>query len=291
MTTILSRRSSLLLAAAVGCAPTAPATIEFDRQPLATGVTLHYAARGAEDGLAVILLHGYSDSWYSWNTIMPRLSPSYRVYALDQRGHGESDRPATGYHMSDLAADVVAFMDAKGIDRAVVVGHSMGTFVAQQVAQRAPRRVTGVVLIGGASTLQRMAGVEEFGGYVSGFGDTVPVGFTREFQVSTIHHPVPDTLLERVIAESDKLPAHVWRELMQGMLATPAVSALRDTTLPVLILRGDHDQVFPDPGTQDELQALFPGAELVVLPETGHAVHWERPAETAAQLERFLGAR
>ena len=79
---------------------------------------------------------------------MPQLAARHRVFALDQRGHGDSDRPATGYAMHDLAADVVAFMDAQGIRRAAVVGHSMGSIVAREVARLAPARLSHLVLEG-----------------------------------------------------------------------------------------------------------------------------------------------
>src|SRR5687768_13080157 len=119
---------------------------------LATGIRLHYAEQGPATGTPIILLHGYSDSWFSFSLVLPALSRENRVYALDLRGHGNSDRPASGYRMRDMAADVIAFMDAKGIARATIIGHSMGGFVAQHVALAAPRRVSQLVLIGTATT-------------------------------------------------------------------------------------------------------------------------------------------
>ncbi|HKG95645.1 MAG TPA: alpha/beta fold hydrolase, partial [Gemmatimonadaceae bacterium] len=85
----------------------------FDDVRLPTGVRLRYAEQGDPSGHPIILLHGYSDSWFSYSGVLPLLPERYHVYALDLRGHGESDRPAAGYAMRDLAADVVAFMDAK----------------------------------------------------------------------------------------------------------------------------------------------------------------------------------
>jgi pimeloyl-ACP methyl ester carboxylesterase len=70
------------------------------------------------------------------------------VLAVDQRGYGESDKPESGYGIPDLAADVVAFLDALKIDRATLVGHSFGSFVARQVAIGAPERIERLVLIG-----------------------------------------------------------------------------------------------------------------------------------------------
>src|SRR6266545_3156736 len=102
-------------------------TLRFATADLETGLRLRYAEQGDPTGPAIILLHGYSDSWFSWSEVLPRLSPAYHVFALDQRGHGDSERPADGYGVSDFAADVLAFMNAAGLPTATVVGHSMGS--------------------------------------------------------------------------------------------------------------------------------------------------------------------
>jgi pimeloyl-ACP methyl ester carboxylesterase len=261
--------------------------LTFAEQKLSTGVRLSYAVQGDPAGPAVILLHGYGDSWFSFSPILPLLPATYRVYALDQRGHGGSDQPASGYHMADMAADVVAFMDARRIPSAVVVGHSLGTFVAQYVARAAPDRVRGLVLIAGAPSVRSMTGVDEFAAVVRSLQDSVPREFIREFQVSTVHRPLPDSFMTRVIEESTKLQPHVWRGIMEGMLASGPVSPGSGVAIPALMFRGDSDAVFPREA-QDSLLAMHPAAELLVYPETGHAVHWERPLETARDITAFL---
>lgn len=259
---------------------------------LATGVRLRYAEQGRGDGPVVVMLHGYSDSWKSWSLLLPLLPPGLHVYALDQRGHGESERPASGYHMRDLAADVVAFMDARGIERATVVGHSMGSFVAQQVALAAPARVERLVLIGSATTPRNVVGMGDLDAAVRSFADPeapVSAEFAREFQVSTVHHPVPAPFVDGAVAASLKLPARVWRALMDGMLATDVASELRALRIPTLLLWGERDAMMLR-AEQDALLALLPDAALVAYAETGHAVHWERPAEVARDLARFVAA-
>ncbi len=266
-----------------------PSPLRFGDVRLSTGVRLHYAEQGDPAGEPVILLHGYSDSWYSWNRVLPLFPSSWRVYALDQRGHGESDKPDSGYTMRDLGADVVAFMDAKGIRRATIIGHSLGGFVAQQAAALAPGRIERLVIVASGADIRGINGAAEFEQLVMGLADPVPTEFIREFQSSTIHVPVPGEFYERVVAESTKLPARVWHALMKGMVdATPAdLSAAR---FPTLLVWGDKDAVFPR-ATQDVLQARIPGARLIVFPETGHAVHWERPEQFAEDLRDFVSAR
>ena len=273
--------------AAPGVPPTSPEAPTFADAYLATRIRLRYAEQGDPRGRPLILLHGYSDSWFSYSRVLSGLASRYRVYALDLRGHGDSDRPPDGYTMRDMAADVIAFMDLKGIPWATIVGHSMGSFVAQQTAVRAPERVSRLVLIGSATTPRRIVGVAELARAVSSLADPVSDAFAREFQLSTIHHPVPPEFLDAAVAASLKLPARVWQEVMAGMLATGPAAALRECGIPTLLLWGEQDSVF-ERSEQDALLAAIPGARLEVYPETGHALHWERPAEFVRDIERLF---
>lgn len=116
---------------------------------LHNGVTLPYVAQGDPSGIPVVLLHGFTDSWRSFEGVLGHLPRSIRAYAVTQRGHGDADRPASGYHSDDFVADVEAFMDAVGIESAVVAGHSMGAGIARRFAARHPERALGLVLMGG----------------------------------------------------------------------------------------------------------------------------------------------
>jgi len=300
MLTSLPRHARYLGAAAAlagvaGCGPaeardSSPATeptLEFATRRLADGVRVRYAVQGAPGGRAVILLHGYSDSWYSFSPVLPLLPSELRVYALDQRGHGESDRPRTGYALTDLAGDVIGLMDAEGISHAVIVGHSMGSLVAQQVARMAPARVERLVLVGSAPSFRSMPGAMDFAAAVHELTDPVSVEFIEEFQRSTIHRPLPDSFVARVIDESRKLPAYVWHGIVDGMVAAGPARELGTAKIPTLLLWGEKDAVFPREA-QDSLLAMIPGAELEVYLETGHAVHWERPEEFVSDLMAFL---
>lgn len=257
----------------------------FGYVQLPDGTRLHYAEQGDSGGRPVLLLHGYSDSWFSFSPVLPLL-PACHAFALDQRGHGNSDRPGGGYSMRDLAADAVAFMDAVGLERATVVGHSMGGFVAQQVALAAPERVERLVLISSAPSIHAFEGADELERAVGELEDPVPEDFLREFQVGTVHQPLPAAFMDRVVAESRQLPARVWRALMAGMLDTPPPDRF-PAPLPALIVWGQKD-LYPQRSAQEALLALLPRASLKVYPETGHALHWERPETFARDLGAFL---
>ncbi|HLT48120.1 MAG TPA: alpha/beta hydrolase [Rubricoccaceae bacterium] len=267
---------------------TAHSDVRFGTAALATGVRLHYAEAGPPDGEPVLFLHGLSDSWFSFSPVLPHLPPSLRALALSQRGHGDSERPPAGYTKADLAADVVAFLDAMGIARATVVGHSMGSAVAQRVAASYPERVARLVLAGSyvtARTEDLLALNEE----IRALTDPVPDALARAFQHSTIHRPLPEVFVDAVVAESLKLPARVWQAAMAATLAYDGVTALTRIQAPTMILWGDRDAIFSR-AQQDGLLRLIPNATLKVYEETGHALHWERPERFAEDVAAFAAS-
>ena len=214
--------------------------VEFAMTPrLATGVRLHYAQRGDPTGEAIVFLHGYSDSWFSFSRVLPLLSPSYHAFALTQRGQGDSDKPECCYSPNDFAADADGFMDAVGIDEATLVGASTGALFAQRVALSYPRRVSRLILIAPQTPVHKNESLSEFREEVRTLEDPVPPEFVREFQESTIYHPVPQEFLDTAVSESLKLPAHVWRDyLEQAALSIDHdyVVELREIKVPTLIL-------------------------------------------------------
>lgn len=264
----------------------AKTTVQFSSVSLKTGVRLRYAFQGDEKGTPVIMLHGYTDSWFSFSRVLPLMDKKYRVYVLDQRGHGDSERPKSGYAMGEFASDVVAFMDAMKISQATIVGHSMGSFVAQHVAAQAPERVKRLVLIATATTVNTNELAQGLQREVNALSDPVPQKFAHDFQVSTAFQPLPNEFLHTAVNESLKLPANVWREVMTAMMSPETSVAREKITAPILIFWGDHD-FFPR-SEQDALVAALAKAKLKVYTDTGHALHWERPEQFAADLQAFI---
>lgn len=260
--------------------------VQFANALLKTGVRLRYAYQGDAGGEPIILLHGYTDSWLSYSAVLPLLDKKYRVYILDQRGHGESDRPVGGYALRQFADDVLAFMDHMKIKQATIVGHSLGSFVGQHVAAAAPDRVKRLVLSASATTI-RNAVVTDLQREVNTLKDPVPEKFVRDFQLSTAFQPLADEFVTAVVKESLNLPARVWREVMAEMLSPDAQVELKKIKVPTLILWGDKETIFPR-SEQDLLLAALPNARLKVYEDTGHAMHWERPERFAKDLQEFM---
>src|ERR687894_251731 len=264
--------------------------VEFATTQLATGVRLHYAERGDQVGEAIVFLHGYSDSWYSFSRVLRLLSPEYHAFALTERGHGDSDKPECCYTLDDFAADIDAFMEAVALEEATLVGSSGGAFIAQRVALAYPHRVSRLVLNASGATLLDNEAVMGLGEEMLALEDPISPEFVREFQESMVYQPVPQEFLDTVVSESLKLPARVWRDyLEQAVLSIDRdyVLPLREIDAPTLMLWGEQDPLFPRE-EQERLAGAIPGATLKVYPETGHAVHWDRPEWVVRDLEQFM---
>lgn len=258
---------------------------ELCRVTLASGLTLEVAERGR--GEAVLFLHGLTDSWRSFEPILPLLPEGLHALVPSQRGHGESERPPAGYGIDQLAEDAVGLLDAAGVDRAAVVGHSMGSLVAQALALVHPDRVTRLVLVGSASSFDTPE-IRAFAQGVAEFRDPVPPKVALEFQQSTIHRPISEELLATYVRESLKVPARVWQQALAGVLAFRSEALLSRLRVPTLLLWGDRDGIVSR-SEQERLRQGIHGSTLSVFEETGHAPHWEQPQRFADALVTFLG--
>jgi pimeloyl-ACP methyl ester carboxylesterase len=236
---------------------------------------------GRGDGQPLLLLHGYSDSWFSFSRILELLPANLRLIIPDQRGHGESERPENGYELDDFAADAIALLDHFGIASANVVGHSMGSFIGQRMAALAPTRIAKLVLVGSAAS-PRNENVMSLAEAVQALKDPVDIDFVRQFQMSTIHRPVPAAFLEGVIRESLKLPARVWQAVLSGLIDTPFPSSAVASS-PVSIFWGDKDAIF-GATEQNELLRRLPNARLHVFTDVGHDPQWEVPEDFVREL-------
>jgi pimeloyl-ACP methyl ester carboxylesterase len=236
----------------------------------------------------VLLLHGVTDSWRSFELVLPHLPPSLHVFALSQRGHGDADRPLAGYGFRDFAADVAAFIDSLALGPVVLVGHSMGSGVAQRFALDYPDRLMGLMLVGAFATLQTNPAVREFwDSVVSQLVDPIDPRLVREFQQSTLAQPVPAAFLETVVQESLKVPARVWQAAFLTFLQEEWSGELGKITVPTCIIWGDQDAFCPR-SDQDLLAAALPNSQLVVYSGAGHDPHWEEPERFAADLTAFI---
>jgi pimeloyl-ACP methyl ester carboxylesterase len=263
---------------------------EQKRIVLGHELTLTYVEQGEASGIPLLLLHGYSDSWRSFTPLLGHLPSSLRAIALSQRGHGDSDKPEGRYDSGVLAADAVRFLDHMGIARAYILGHSMGSLVAQRIGSLHPQRVLGLVLVGAFPNLKHNAAVAELYEAVARLEDPIDPAFVRAFQQDSLSGPVPPAFLDMVVAESLKMPARVWRSALRGLIDEGSPVSLASIAAPTLILWGDRDR-FAVRSDQDALLSGIAGSRLGVYPGVGHAPNWEKPAEVAADVTTFITDR
>jgi len=182
------------------------------------------------------MLHGFTDSWFSFSRVLPLIDNKYRVYVLDQwtRRLVSSDgriRNGAVFGGRDRVHGHNEYQQA------TIVGHCMGSFVAQHVASEAPDRVSKLVLVASGTNLRNDA-VRELQREIATLKDTAPVpeAFARDFQASTIYSPLPAEFLQGVVNESVKVPVHVWREVVSELLAPEADVQLKKIKTPTLIV-------------------------------------------------------
>ena len=253
---------------------------------LDTGLTVSYVVYGDPSGTPVLLLHAWDESLRCFDRLVPLLPATVRAVAMDQRGHGDADKPTDGYALADLADDVVGFMDAVGLPSAVLLGSSSGGYVAQQVAISSPHRVTGLVLLGSPRTLRRRA---PFADEVDRLTDPVDRGWVWDsLRWFPRYHDIPGWYLDDRIDDGVRMPAHVWRGALAGLTAAPPPTDVRTITAPALVVWGDRDELLSR-AEQEALCARIPGSRLVVYEGTGHLVLWEQPERVAADLAGFIG--
>jgi len=257
------------------------------RQSLTTadGLRMSYVHLREGEGLPLILLHGYTDNTRSWSLVAEHLGER-PIYALDLRGHGGSDAPECCYDPLSLSYDVVAAMEALGISRADVAGHSLGSMTALALAATQPERVENLVLISTALSVPAPA-LDWLWSEVPTIAR--PIDPDGEFMLAWYWNPNPvdEDFLGRERAESAAVTRPVWVGVLQGLSQVDLTFLAARVRAPVLVLYGDQDGFF-DAATQADVRAVMPGAEHVTFPGYGHNLHWEIPAETGGMVAEFL---
>ncbi|MBW1598769.1 alpha/beta fold hydrolase [Streptomyces sp. JJ38] len=250
------------------------------------GLTLPYAERGRRDGIPVVLVHGYVDSWRAFEPLLHRLPLSLHAFAPTQRGHGDAGKPPGGYLPRDFAADLSAFLDRLELEHAVLVGGSSGGVQARMAAARLPHRVTGLVLLGVPAALADKPGAEELWATVAELRDPIAPDFVERFASGLTAAPLDPAFLRTVVRENLKAPARVWRDTLRGLLDTDLRATLPHVRVPTLVVWGDRDTVLSR-ADQESIVDAVPDARLVVYEGAGHVVYWDSPERAARDVAEF----
>ncbi len=294
------------------------------RVTLSTGIDMAYLEVGPADGPAVILVHGLTDSSRSWSTTMDalhRADPALHILAIDQRGHGASSMPpAAGcaaapercFRMADFAGDLEAFMAAQKIAKATLAGHSLGTFVVQEVALAHPELVERAVLVATAArgvdnvALRDYVLKEPVEGswkqaleakgkqYPVDFYDLTPLDADPAAQAwmakNWVVDPVADpAFLKPYVPETAAVKLGTWIGATKALLATDNRARLPAMTVPTLVIWGTQDSIFLAEPDQAEIKAALGEAAA----QHGTRVIWKqyglRPLPASGVQEDDIG--
>jgi 3-oxoadipate enol-lactonase len=251
------------------------------------GVVLHHQVLGPSEGPVLIFINSLGSDLRIWQEVAPALTEQFRVVLYDKRGHGLSDAPPPPYSIDDHTDDLIALLDYIGIERASVVGLSVGGMIAQRMAVRLPDRVQSITLCCTAAKI----GTPEL------WADRI--GVVEQDGIE----PIADAILQRWFTppfretRADELAG--WRNML---VRTPAhgyagtCAAIRDADLrpdagliavPTLCVAGDEDGSTPAEvvkGTAD----LIPGARFALIEGAGHIPCVEKPAELSEIIKQHL---
>jgi len=246
------------------------------------GIRLAYERRGS--GAPMVLLHGFPLDHHLWDDVAPLLSDTFELIIPDLRGFGGSSTVDSFYVMEDFAADIAVLLDQLQIQKAAIVGHSMGGYVALAFTRLYPERVTGLGLISSqvvADAPDRKEGRYKSAAEVAdkGIGSVVATmtpKFTsdarlQEFARQSMEQQQPAAYIGALKAMAERVDS------------TPLLSSLN---IPVVLVHGDADSLIPIDRAR-EVKAAVPKAHLVEISGAGHMPMMESPEQTAGALKHL----
>lgn len=244
-------------------------------------ISLETQGDGAVD---VLFVHGWMVSGAVWTSALSRIDTrGLRVLVPDQRGSGESSKPAANYALAQYVDDLVALLDARSSRRCIVVGHSMGGQLALALAAKAPERVRAVLAICPVPPAGLPLPPDAVGLFRSCAND-------RDKQrtiLSLACTSLSDAERERLLDDSTRTFAPCIEQAFDAWTAGGIEPQMSSVRAPTLVLATD-DPFLPPAFLRESVQSKLAHARLAVLPGAGHYPQCERPAETAAVIESFI---
>jgi pimeloyl-ACP methyl ester carboxylesterase len=263
---------------------------------LPDGERLAYIDMGDRSGPPVVLIHGYTDNARDWVPMLPYLSKHYRLILVDIRGHGQSSKPECCYSRLDFAYDIKLLLDGLGVRKADIVGHSLGSIIAQTFAEYWPERTAHVVLIsstgGFPPDLPKKPVQFDFAAEIRKLKE--PIDADSPFMIAWWDSPTPvnPDFIRRQRKDAAGIPLRVWLAVLDEALPADNVFADLQRTLPrlkapTLLIWGSKDPIMEEEVRQSLRKAL-PGAKVKVFEGLGHNPFWEDPRGVAESINAFL---
>ena len=240
-------------------------------------------------GAPLLLVQGLGYARWSWEPVTAGLAEHYRVLSFDNRGIGESDKPAGPYTAREMARDALQVLDEAGVERAHVLGASLGGMIAQELAAAEPQRVDRLVLCcttpgGSGSVPMPEVTVRLF----SESASLEPLVALRQFVENALGEAPPPELVERLFALRVANPPDPAGWQAQAAAGTTFRGVDAEIDIPTLVLHGTADNVV-DYRNAELLARRIPGARVELLPGAGHLFFWEQPDAVVRIVTEFLG--
>ena len=261
------------------------------------GLKLRYEIRGSGEPVALIM--GFSGSGRGWGEAFLKLMEArFKIFVIDNRGTGESDKPDTEFTLGDMAADIAAVLDHAKTPRAHIFGISMGGMIAQEFALAYPDRTRGLVLgctnCGASHSVP--ADPAAIANLIPAPGIDPIEQARRAFSVACgkafLNSAAGQEILSEAIAEMGNYPItpmHTFMRQGQAIGGFDSFARLGQIKSPTLIIHGDDDSIVPYPNA-DVLQGAIAGSKKHTLKAAGHMFFWEVPDEAARAAGDFLSA-
>jgi pimeloyl-ACP methyl ester carboxylesterase len=258
-----------------------------ERDVRTNGITIHYLRTGGARP-PIVLLHGLTDNGACWSRLAAALAPDYDVIMPDARGHGCSNAPPGPYTTDDHAADILGLIAALGLERPVLIGHSMGGLAAALVGARAPDQIRGVALEDPAFRSSEEWAERAVGDWPSAHTDTLALNEGRLIAQCRAENPTwsPDTYPLWARAKLQTRPA------IFSWLATPKPDPselVAHIGVPTLLITGDpaRGAIVAAP-TAARLCCRNPLVQVAHIPKVGHCIRYEQPERFASVVRAFL---
>jgi 3-oxoadipate enol-lactonase len=259
------------------------------------GASIAFDVRGS--GPPLVLIMGYRLNSSAWPAeFVEGLAERFTLVLFDNRGTGLSDKPISGYALSNMADDVLGLMDYLGIAQSNLLGYSMGGAIAQELVCRHPNRVLSLVffatLCGGTRAAYADASVMRVMHDLEGL---TPAEAARRIWTVTYEPNYlaanRDKIERQMQLETESpTPLHAADLQFQALVDFDSSTALPGVRAPTLVVTGDRDHLIP-PRNSEVIADLIPGAHLIVLRGRGHRAIWEAPAQCMALVADFLENR
>jgi len=251
------------------------------------GVRIHVESAG-EGELALVFLHYWGGSSRTWRLVTGALSERYRTVAYDHRGWGQSQAPADGYTIDDLADDAQAVIAGLGLQRYVIVGHSMGGKAAQCLAGRRPQGLAGVVLVAPSPPLPMAIGDEQRSAMAHAYDSRESIEAVLDNVLSG--SPLSSALREQVIEDSLAGAPQAKAAWPRSAMREDIAEAAARIEVPVLVIAGERDLVDSPDTLRTALLPYISHAHMDVLPGIGHLSPLEAPADLAQRIDEFVAS-